>query len=111
MGKHLRICSSCFAIKTLAVVTDNASNNVTFVQSLSLFLGQLGVRFRPEDNHIRCFAHIANLVVRAALVALDELTGEDDNDSDVDEEHPRPVPQRMGALEKVSLACSVLRQS
>ena len=40
---------------------------------------------------------------------LGEFTSDGENDSDVDEDHSQPVPQGMGTLEKVGVACSILR--
>ena len=49
--------------KVLGVVTDNATNNDTFVRELSLRIPS----FEPNDHHFRCVAHVLNLVVQKAV--------------------------------------------
>ncbi len=48
--------------QVLSVVCDNASNNNMMMDQLELEIGgQLGIQ-----THIRCFAHILNLVVKVS---------------------------------------------
>jgi len=56
-----------FGIKQLVstVTTDNASNNVTFVQRL-LEDGYI----KSPEHHIRCFGHVINLAAQAAFEEL-----------------------------------------
>jgi hypothetical protein len=49
----------------MGVTTDNASNNLTFINELS----KENVFFKKE-NHFRCFAHVINLSVQEALKEL-----------------------------------------
>jgi hypothetical protein len=49
----------------MGVTTDNASNNLTFIDELS----KENVFFEKE-NHFRCFAHVINLSVQEALKEL-----------------------------------------
>jgi len=54
----------------MGVTLDNASNNATFIQSLSTWSIGKSLSFN-EDFHFRCFAHIINLGVQEALTCLD----------------------------------------
>jgi hypothetical protein len=56
--------------KLLAVTTDNASNNDTFLERLESICKQRGISFTKEDNHVRCMAHVINLAAQAFLKAL-----------------------------------------
>ena len=49
----------------MGVTTDNASNNITFINELS----KENIFFKKE-NHFRCFAHVINLSVQEALKVL-----------------------------------------
>jgi len=54
----------------MGVTLDNASNNTTFMQSLSTWSINKSLSF-DEDFHFHCFAHIINLGVQEALTCLD----------------------------------------
>jgi len=54
----------------MGITLDNASNNTTFMQSLSTWSINKSLSF-DEDFHFRCFAHIINLGVQEALTCLD----------------------------------------
>jgi hypothetical protein len=56
--------------KLLAVTTDNATNNDTFLEGLGKACEERGIRFTDADNHVRCLAHVINLAVQAFLAAL-----------------------------------------
>lgn len=56
--------------KLFCVTTDNASNNDTMVEELSDALWQRGVNWDATTHHIRCLAHIINLVVQALVQSL-----------------------------------------
>jgi hypothetical protein len=51
----------------MGITTDNASNNLTFIDTLS----KENPSFQKE-NHFRCFAHVINLCVQDALKDLDD---------------------------------------
>ncbi|CAB4390270.1 unnamed protein product [Rhizophagus irregularis] len=56
----LGISNMSLESKIMGITTDNASNNSTFMTSLSIW-----------EQHIRCFAHSINLSVKEALSCLD----------------------------------------
>ncbi|CAJ0749910.1 1008_t:CDS:2, partial [Entrophospora sp. SA101] len=72
----------------LAVTTDNAMNNNTFVSSLADICYNEGINFDIDNNHVRCLAHFMNIAVQHALKSLkataanneDEVLNIDDND-------------------------------
>jgi hypothetical protein len=66
--------------KLLAVTTDNATNNDTFLEGLSEACKARGIGFTDADNHVRCLAHVINLAVQAFLATLkvEALNTEDD---------------------------------
>jgi hypothetical protein len=49
--------------KILAFTADNASNNDTLVEELSVLLP----KFKGAQARVRCFAHILNLIVKVSL--------------------------------------------
>ncbi|GES82328.1 zinc finger BED domain-containing protein RICESLEEPER 2-like [Rhizophagus clarus] len=53
--------------KIMGITTDNASNNLTFVDALAKENNSF-----QKDNHFRCFAHVINLCVQDALKELDD---------------------------------------
>ena len=62
-----------FTIYFIAIVMDNAANCDTLAQYLGLLLwDKYKIHFHPENNRIRCLAHVVNLVVQAILKELDE---------------------------------------
>jgi hypothetical protein len=65
------VCSD-FGIlsKLLAVTTDNATNNDTFLAELEGICRQRGIRFTKAGNRVRCIAHVINLAVQDFLKAL-----------------------------------------
>jgi hypothetical protein len=50
----------------MGITTDNASNNIKFIEELSK---DENILF-DNDNHFRCFAHVINLSVQSALDPL-----------------------------------------
>jgi hypothetical protein len=56
--------------KLLAVTTDNASNNITFVAELESVCQERGIPFTEADNHVRCMAHVIHLAVQEFLKKL-----------------------------------------
>jgi hypothetical protein len=64
----------------ISLTTDNASVNDVAVATVSdLLLTRYGIP-KTSDMHIRCFAHVVNLVVQAFLYALDEAESPDQED-------------------------------
>ncbi|CAB4443314.1 unnamed protein product [Rhizophagus irregularis] len=61
----------------LSVTTDNASNNVTFLQAVEDELSKKFIDFDSKDKHVRCLAHVMNL---AAQQALSTLKATEDNE-------------------------------
>ena len=45
------------------ITTDNATNNITAMNSLSKLLWSHEIKFNPHKRHIRCINHVINLVV------------------------------------------------
>lgn len=56
--------------KVLAVTTDNASNNDTFMETLRAYGIKIAVNVSAEENRVRCMAHIINLSVQDILTSL-----------------------------------------
>jgi hypothetical protein len=71
----------------LAITTDNASNNSTFVDSLTTTFASESIDFNPKDQWVRCLAHIINLSVQSALASLTAIavSSEDEVLEDNDE--------------------------
>ena len=53
----------------MGITLDNATNNNTFIQLLSNWSISKSLFF-SKDFHFRCFAHVINLGVQAALTCL-----------------------------------------
>ena len=72
MSVFIKIADDEFKIltKIMAITTDNASNNNTFLSSLSDYCDKLDINFKHTDKHIHCMAHIINLLVQALLKGL-----------------------------------------
>lgn len=54
----------------MGITTDNASNNLSFINLLAEWGKTQAIFFDASDNHFRCFAHIINLAVQKALDIL-----------------------------------------
>ncbi|CAB5374274.1 unnamed protein product [Rhizophagus irregularis] len=67
----LGISNMSLESKIMGITTDNASNNSTFMTSLSIWAAENVVNFNKKEQHIRCFAHSINLSVKEALSCLD----------------------------------------
>jgi hypothetical protein len=98
--KFLESVSTEFGVhcKLLAVTTDNASSNRTFIENL-----QTSIFFNPE-YHVRCFAHVLNIAVKSAI-----------SNEEVDRmikalrfwvKRIRVSPQRLRRLQQLCEACS-----
>ncbi|GBC07730.1 hypothetical protein RclHR1_07660006 [Rhizophagus clarus] len=49
--------------KVLGITTDNASNNLTFINALSDWMKENDIFF-DKNNHFRCFAHLRQLIIK-----------------------------------------------
>ncbi|CAB4376342.1 unnamed protein product [Rhizophagus irregularis] len=67
----LGISNMSLESKIMGITTDNASNNSTFMTSLSIWAAENVVNFNKKEQHIRCFAHSINLSIKEALSCLD----------------------------------------
>ena len=56
----------------LAITTDNASSNETFINHIVYFKSGASRPF-TKDRWVRCFAHIINLCVKSALEPMSQL--------------------------------------
>ena len=81
----------------LACTTDSATNNSTFASSLEALCHQENIKFKQNDQHIRCFAHIINLAAQEALKTLkasapanEDLAIYHTNDEDISNYHIIP---------------------
>lgn len=54
----------------MGITLDNASNNGAFIRLLTNWAIEKRIPFDNDDNHFRCFAHVINLSVQAALTQL-----------------------------------------
>ena len=80
-----------------AIIADNASPNNTLCQSIKEYWEQeLDLKWKADDQRIRCIGHIINLVVQAFLfakvVTIEELKAYDEEDRNlehIDEEARR----------------------
>ncbi len=57
--------------KTIAITTDNVSNNIKGIQELQLWLNEN--YNTPGNIHLHCFAHIINLSVKHGLNSINKL--------------------------------------
>lgn len=69
----------------LAITTDNASNNDTFIEELADICEDEDINFHGKTQHVRCCAHVLNLSVQDGLAKL-EATAPEDEDSILSEE-------------------------
>jgi hypothetical protein len=65
--------------KLLAVTTDSASNNNTFMRSLKEECQRRGILFDHESRHVRCMAHVIHLAVGDFLNALNSMPEDSEN--------------------------------
>ena len=54
----------------MGIMTDNATNNDTFINSLADWMENNFISFDITEKHFRCFAHVLNLSVQKALKKL-----------------------------------------
>lgn len=54
----------------MAVTCDNASNMDTMMSKISASLSNDNIIFEPQNQHVRCLAHIINLAAKCILEGL-----------------------------------------
>lgn len=54
----------------MAITTDNASNMISMLSKIRISLNSQNIIFKPNDQHVRCLAHIINLAVKNSLLEL-----------------------------------------
>ena len=84
----------------MAVTTDNASNNLTFLQEVSTELDD-SIKFDNYNQHVRCLAHIINLAAQEVLKSLKAISSISDNEF-LDEETNNNEQGVAGLLHKVN---------
>jgi hypothetical protein len=62
----------------LAITTDNASNNDTFIK-IAADMCKDEIHFCVKTQHVRCFAHILNLSAQDGLAMLKATAPEDED--------------------------------
>ena len=66
-------------LQILAVTTDNASNNITFLQEVAIELAD-SIKFDNNNQHVRCLAYIINLAAQEVLKSLKAISSTSDNE-------------------------------
>jgi len=56
----------------------------SMLSNISYYLSDIGVTFEPQNQHVRCLAHIINLAVKSALEGL-SASGLDIDENIIDE--------------------------
>ncbi|CAG7832164.1 unnamed protein product, partial [Allacma fusca] len=56
----------------MSITSDNAGNCDTMLVEIRKMLATKGIKFKIEDQRIRCLAHIINLACQASLKILKE---------------------------------------
>jgi hypothetical protein len=70
-----------FFLYLIAISCDNAKTNDVLLRTLSrLLIDKYGIQFVPDNAHIRCLAHVVNLVVQKMLALLGEADHPEIND-------------------------------
>ncbi|GBC48852.2 zinc finger BED domain-containing protein RICESLEEPER 2-like [Rhizophagus irregularis DAOM 181602=DAOM 197198] len=94
--------------KVFAVISDNASNNITFMKHLEDVCHKENIFFNAINSHCRCLAHIINLVVQEILKQLKagEAQTEDDimNNMDATINAGEIIPKLRRLVVKIRLS-------
>ena len=70
---YLNIFNCLFNLyQVMEIMTDNTSNNKTFIQSMTTWAREQVISFNTPINHFSCFAHILNLCVQEILDVFKE---------------------------------------
>jgi len=96
------------AHKLLAVVTDNASNNDTFLRTLADELHKRGIDFDCENHRVRCIDHILNL---AAQSFLKKLRSRPPTDEQIETTNPNNVDSSCSVIPKLRRLVCTFRSS
>ena len=93
-----------FILQILAVTTDNASNNITFLQEVSSELIKDNIKFDNINQHVRCLAHVINLAAQQILITLKAavIRNEEDLLNESNEQLRKEVGEVGGLLHKVT---------
>ena len=59
-----------FFKQVLGIITDNASNNLTFLRAIETAFLKENIEFSAENQHVRCLAHVINLAAQQILQTL-----------------------------------------
>jgi len=84
----------------LAITTDNATNNDTFINALREICERDNINFHGKSQHVRCCAHVLNLSVQDGLAEL-KATAPEEEDTILLEE----IIPASDVIPKVSLQC------
>jgi hypothetical protein len=57
----------------------------SMLSNISYYLSEIGITFEPQNQHVRCLAHIINLAAKSALEGLN-ASGLDIDENIIDEE-------------------------
>jgi len=57
----------------------------SMLSNISYYLSDIGITFEPQNQHVRCLAHIINLAAKSALEGLN-ASGLDIDENIIDEE-------------------------
>jgi hypothetical protein len=57
----------------------------SMLSNISSYLSDIGITFEPQNQHVRCLAHIINLAVKSVLEGLN-ASGLDIDENIIDEE-------------------------
>lgn len=77
----------------------------TMLDKLSILLLEKNINFNPNDQHVRCLAHIINLAAKKALENLYEFNNDFDEESQEDTEEAEEVDsnESLNIIYKVNL--------
>ena len=56
--------------QVLSIITDNTSNNITFLKAIETIFSVKNLEFNIENQYVRCLTYIINLVVQQVLQLL-----------------------------------------
>ncbi|PIL36561.1 hypothetical protein GSI_00250 [Ganoderma sinense ZZ0214-1] len=88
------------ADKILTVTCDNASNNKTMIEKLVDLLPD----FPGEVNHVRCFAHVLNLVAKSLIKQFDAEAEHEQAEVGADEQELLELTRDLEDEERTTLA-------